>query len=612
MAHSDSETITNGFQQMLDTLNKIWQILNIKERYSLIGVSILIFIGSGLELVGIGMLLPFIALLSNVENLTKKWYLKSINDIFKCNSPESLLTIMAFIMIVLFLFKNVFLFISIFVQSKFINHLYRRLSSTLFKIYMHSPYAFHLQKNSAHLLKNIQAVYFLCRVLMSSVMVLFSELLLISLIACFLVILYPFSSTIIILLMFLCSALFYYFTRRKVKYWGEVQHVYEKFAIQHVKQGLGGIKEAKLMKCENYFCALYEDNLSMMSKSFFYQDILNQSPRLYIETLSVILCLSFMIYYFMAGMKPGDVFIEFSLLAIVAIRLMPSMNRIVSALVLIRFQLPSLHLVHADISSLQLKHDSTNDEKKITLKDKIELENVSFRYDGAADDTLKNISVSIKKNSSAAFVGSTGAGKTTIIDITLGLLKPQSGKVIADGHDINEFLSSWQRNIGYVPQDISLSDTSIKENIAFGISSENIDSNKLKRAVKISMLEDFIKELPEGLNTVIGEDGVRLSGGQRQRIGIARALYNDPELIVLDEGTASLDNLTEDAVIKALDRLNQEKKTIIIVAHRLSTVRRCDRIYFVKNGQIAAAGTYNELIKSSDDFAQMLTAGQLN
>ncbi|KKR03879.1 MAG: ABC transporter-related protein [Candidatus Uhrbacteria bacterium GW2011_GWF2_39_13] len=597
---------------MLDTLNKIWQILNIKERYSLIAVSILIFIGSALELAGIGMLLPFIALLSDVENLTKKWYLKLFSDFFKCESPESLLTIMAVILIIFFMAKNFFLFTLTFIQSKFINHLYRRISDTLFKTYMHSSYAFHLQKNSAHLLKNLQAVYFLCRVLMSSVMILFSELLLISLIACFLVILYPYSSTVIISLMIVFSSLFYYFMRKKIKYWGEVQHVQEKFAIQHVKQGLAGIKEAKLMGCEDHFCDLYENNLSMMAKSFFYQDVLNQSPRLYIETLSVVLCLSFMIYYFQTGMKPGDVFIEFSLLAIVAIRLMPSMNRIVSALVLIRFQLPSLHLVHADISSLQLKHGRVSDEKKIAFNNVIELENVSFRYEGTADDTLKHISVSVKKNSSAAFVGATGAGKTTIVDIILGLLKPQSGKVIVDGYDIHDFLSSWQKSIGYVPQDISLADTSIKENIAFGILPENVDNKRLERAVKISMLEDFIRELPEGLDTVIGEDGVRLSGGQRQRIGIARALYNDPEIIVLDEGTASLDNLTEDAVIKALDRLNREKKTIIIVAHRLSTVRRCDKIYFVKNGQIAATGTYDELIKSSDDFAQMLTAGQLN
>jgi ATP-binding cassette subfamily C protein len=343
-------------------------------------------------------------------------------------------------------------------------------------------------------------------------------------------------------------------------------------------------------------------------------DVVTKSPRMFIEMIVVSLVMLAIIIYLMAGQSPDQIFKMVSLFAIVAIRLMPSLSRISTGWGSIKAWAPVFEEVHGDIVNCEKFESSRRqqevDKAAINFEKNIEMADVSFSYENSQRLALEHVSFSITKNSTIGFVGPSGAGKTTLIDIILGLLKPTSGKVLVDGADIHQSIRSWQDKIGYIPQAIYLCDDSIKSNIAFGLPSEQVDDQKVWHALRLAQLEEFIRSLPQGIETTIGERGIRLSGGQRQRIGIARALYNDPELLVMDEATAALDNETERSFMESLTNLSGAK-TILIIAHRLTTVRKCDTILFFKNGKLVSAGPYDELLAQCTEFSQMAGLGAL-
>jgi ATP-binding cassette, subfamily B, bacterial PglK len=329
---------------------------------------------------------------------------------------------------------------------------------------------------------------------------------------------------------------------------------------------------------------------------------------MFVETIAVAAMLGIAAFFTLKGRPTAEVVTTLALLGFAAIRFVPSANRLVSATLGLRWGTSAINAVYNDLVALESTVSKPPEPQPVErFSDAIELRDVGYLYTGAASRSLNGVSLSIPRGSAVGFVGPSGAGKTTLIDVILGLLTPSEGKVLVDGVDLQEQISNWQRQIGYVPQTIYLADDSIRKNVAFGVSEAEIDDARVWQAIEAAQLSDMIQKLPDGLTTLVGERGVRLSGGQRQRIGIARALYHDPSVLVLDEATSSVDTETEQSIVDALERLRGDR-TILVIAHRLTTVQNCDQLFFLRDGKLEANGTYEELFDVNRQFRSLAVA----
>jgi ABC-type multidrug transport system fused ATPase/permease subunit len=378
-------------------------------------------------------------------------------------------------------------------------------------------------------------------------------------------------------------------TRGLIERWGEARQIHEGLRIQHLQQGLGSTKDVMLLGRESEFIDQYQIHNAGSAKVSQLWFTIQAMPRLWLELLAVF-GLVILVLAMIEQNKPLDVLVPMlGLFAAAAFRIMPSVNRVLGAFQGVRYALPAIDKLYDEFKLMEgIKVDKGHADFR--FQEVITLNKIRFSYPMTETSVLVDISLKIPRGATVGFVGTTGAGKSTLIDIILGLLTPDSGFIQADGIDIQSNLRGWQDQIGYVPQSIYLTDDSLRRNVAFGISEEHINEAAVWKAIRAAHLESFINELPRGLDTFVGERGVRLSGGQRQRIGIARALYHDPQVLVLDEATSSLDNITERGVMDAVHDLHG-KKTIIIVAHRLSTVEHCDRLYRLEQGKVVEEGT---------------------
>ena len=376
--------------------------------------------------------------------------------------------------------------------------------------------------------------------------------------------------------------------------------------IQQIHQALGSVKETRILCRESYFESGYFSHLLPLNKAQAENSFISILPRYINEVTAIALVLGLLALALIFGTGSSDIFITLGLFAVAAIRLLPSLTRIAGSLSSIRFYSANLNEIYEDLHASQhLPMESVaEDDPALGLAREIRFENITFSYENSPEPAVRELSLQIPALQSVAFVGASGAGKTTAVDLLLGLYPLSSGRITVDGTDIRQNLQRWQKSLGYVPQQIYLSDCSILENVAFGIPADKINLEAANRALHLAQLESFLQTLPEGIHTRIGEHGVRLSGGQRQRIGIARALYHDPAVLVMDEATAALDNETERAFMESLRNLSGQK-TLILIAHRLSTVEHCDNIFFMKEGRLVAQGTYNRLLESSDDFRRL-------
>ena len=615
---------------MLNLIKKLKAILPPKDKFKVIVLIVFMILAGLLEVVSIGLLSGFIAGVANPDLILNNQYISSILSALNINNQRQILVFGTISLILVFLLKNIYLIAYKYIQSRFIYNRYRSISSRLFKIYMNVPYSFHLNRNSASLIRNVSTESrFIATNVMLPMLHIATEFVMALSIIILLLSVQPLITVFTLVSLGGVSILFLKLTKKTMKKHGKKALEEREDIIKTVNEGIGGFKEVTLTGRKPWFVKKFEKSMLNLSKAEIFQQTTKQSVSPIIETIAIagILLIAFIL------LKQGhSLAILSSILALFALsirRLLPAINNIIANYNSLRYHAYSVDPIYQDLVNLEKyqnkdididnkdiddkdnnKEEKVNKEnknkkiKKSFLKEKIEIKNLEFKYQKNQELILKNISLTIPQGQAVALVGSTGSGKTTLADLILGLLKPSAGKIEVDNKDIYTNISKWQENIGYIPQFIYLSDDSIKNNIAFGLEENEIDEDKLQKAIEVSQLTEFINQLPEKENTKIGERGIRLSGGQRQRIGIARALYDNPEVLVMDEATSSLDNITERFIIQAIERLKRNR-TIIIIAHRLSTVKNCDKLYILKQGKIVDQGTYNELIIKNKEFKDM-------
>lgn len=579
-------------QQLLTIL----RLLSIEERKKAFLLLNLMFLGALLETLGIGLIIPVLNLITNESHSGNilNGYVSSIKATF---SQNQIITFSLFTLLIVYFIKSVFLIYLTWKQNKFVFGVRAALSQRLFKKYLSMPWSYFLKTNSAYLINvltnetNQFGAYAL-----QPMLTLTTELIVVTAILCFLLLTEPIAAITIFGVLGTVLLIIYASTKGRISKWGKERIFHESARIQQVQQAIGGIKETKILGKENNFLKLYDVHNIRCSQVVLYQNTVQQSPRMMLEFIVFGIIFVVILLSINQGKSLNTILTTLALFAGAAFRLMPSATRIIGAIQSLRYANSVLGLLKKEVLDQHTVADiEAVNVEKLSFADQITISHVAYRYPDSELITIKDISLSIGKGSCIGLIGESGSGKSTLVDMLLGLLKPSHGHIYVDGIDINDHIQNWQRNIGYVPQTIFISDDSLRRNVAFGIPEEEINETKIKKALEMAQLSSLVEHLPEGLNTCVGEHGIRLSGGQRQRIGIARALYHDPDILVLDEATSALDNQTEAEVMNSVNAL-AGRKTLIIVAHRLPTLAQCDRLYWLDKGLIKDQGDYLSIV----------------
>lgn len=582
------------------TFKKLLNLFDKKVKRKLITLFFMMIIAALFETVGIGVIVPFVSIVTNPKTIQEQVFLSNIYDLFGFQSTNAFIIFSVVMLLLIFIFKNLYIFIFNYVQVRITMNQQVKLSQNLFKVYLTKPYSFHLQNNTADLLRNVNnEVSKVFNWIINSGFQLFTEILVICCILILLIATAPVATITASILLGGSVLLFFRINNRKL---GEVAKEQQKISsakIKWVNQGLGASKEIKVSGKEDFFIKSYSVQSQAEAKNTVFFSMLQLAPRLFVETILVAIVLITMLVIIFQETNFTQVISTMALFAMAAFRLMPSINRVTSLVTNIRYNLPALDVIYEDL--ILYKDDIYKSKDKLVpfdsgekvFKDSIQLKNLYYCYPNQKDCVIKDVSLTISIGQSVAFIGESGAGKSTLVDIILGLFCPKEGEILIDGQSLITQKDLWQQKIGYIPQSIFLSDDTIRANVAFGIDSNQINDKEVWRALEQAQLKDFVEELPDKLDTTVGEWGVRLSGGQRQRIGIARALYPNPEILFMDEATSALDNLTETEIMKAIDGLKGQK-TLIIIAHRLSTIENCDVVYKISKGRLVAVEKMHE------------------
>ena len=562
----------------------------------------LMIIGMIFETLGIGMIAPLIHVISDPKILSSNSNLSIIINFLNIDNYRNLVIIFSIGIVLIYIIKNCFLVYFSWYKIQYLTSLRMNLGNRLFNIYLSKPYSFHLEHNSGQLIQNVstEVTIFTGRFLAPTV-VIFTESLIVIGIISLLLFLEPLGTLILIIFLSLIAKLILSTTRKHIQRWGKERQYHDGKKIQHLQQGLGGIKDALLLGRIQFFLNRYKSHNLLSTKPDQKQSFVQEIPRLWIEVLAILGLSTMALVMVIQDNNATNIISILGVFGAAAFRLMPSVTRIIASIQSLRYSGTVLDSLYKEFSNIEMVNmnisknnsHSSNFRKLLT---EININNVTFKYENTDKPSLFNVSLKIPIGKSIGLIGTSGSGKSTLVDILLGLLKPDSGKVMVDGQNINMNTRSWQNQVGYVPQSIYLIDSSLRNNIAYGVEENSIDDRMIQRVIRAAHLSDFVKSLPEGINTLVGERGVRLSGGQKQRIGIARALYSDPDIIVLDEASSSLDTNTERQIMHTVEEL-QHQKTIIIVAHRLTTLEKCDWIYRLENGEIVEEGEPSSMLK---------------
>lgn len=602
---------------MFAVIRKIFDLLTVKERVKLYLICLALMIMALIEMAGIASILPFMAVVSNPDVIETNRWLNLFYRYFEFTRSQDFHFFLGTLVLGLLVFSNVFKALTTWMTLRYDNRLNYLLARRLLARYLARPYVFFLNRNTAEMGKNVLAEVrnLIAGVLSPGLQFLSSSFVSICILA-LLVAVDPVIALIIAGVLGGVYAGIYVMVRRCLARIGQEQVAANTMKYKAAGEALSGIKDLKILGREASFLEMFSVHARRHSKNNVIAGVIAQLPRYALEIMAFGGILLIVLHFLRASQGVGQVIPLLALYAFAGYRLMPALQQVFSSLTTVRVSLASLDVVHGDLVGSKLGNDGDKlctrspDVEPLPFQSRLELRDVVFRYPEAQDEALKGISLSIEKNTSIGLVGATGSGKTTTVDILLGLLAPTSGDLVVDGAIVDEGnIDRWQCNLGYVPQQIYLCDDTIARNIAFGVPDQELDMEAVRNAARIANLDSFVEnELPEGYGTIIGERGVRLSGGQRQRIGIARALYRDPAVLILDEATSALDGVTEDAVMDAIRNLSKEK-TIIMIAHRLTTVKDCEAIFLFSNGKIVKHGTYSELQLASEWFQAAAKTG---
>ena len=596
---------------MVETFRKLLDLLTPAERRRSYLLVVLIFFEGLTQLVGIASILPFLAVLANPQVIETNHRLNALYTWLGFESTHGFLIFLAIAIFCIVLFGLVFRTFCHHVVFRFVHLRGYAIASRLLGGYLGQPYSWFLDQHSAqlgaHILTDVNKV--VSQALMPAMRLISQGVMTVALIA-LLVAVQPKAALVLAVMLGGSYGAIYALVRRRLNRLGlERAHANLK-RFQMAGDAVGGIKDVKILGLEQAYLDRFRKPALAVAEIDAETSAIGEVPRYLLEAIGFGGMLLFVIVMLASGSGDlGKVLPILGVYAFAGLRLFPSLQQVYGSFTSLRFARPTLDRLHADLMEARSSGGGIPtgaEPAPLGLQRALELADVEFAYPRAERAALRGLDMTIPARTTVGLVGGTGAGKTTVVDLVLGLLEPQGGEIRVDGVPIGrENRRAWQRAIGYVPQAIFLTDESVAANIAFGLPPEQVDRAAVERAARVAELHDFVMtELPQGYDTPVGERGVRLSGGQRQRIGIARALYHDPDVLIMDEATSALDNLTERAVMDAVHNLGHAK-TIILIAHRLSTVRACDTIFMMERGQVVAQGSYDELIAANQTFRAM-------
>ncbi|MBN2450478.1 MAG: ABC transporter ATP-binding protein [Lentisphaeria bacterium] len=574
------------------------------------GLIVLLMLGGAvLELIGLGAVPAFVAVVGRPDLVDRYPTLEQRLRAFGIDSAADLITWGSALLILLFFLRTFYMVVSYYIQDRVVRNRQVELSHRLFDAYLRAPYTYHLTHNSAYLLRNATGeVERVAAEVLSPLLVVLRQGIVMTAIVALVLWTDPSIGLFTLVFLGLGGLSFLHVVSKRMSDYGTQEHRARGAQYQAVNEALSVLREIRILGREDAFLAVHHGHAEQVARPQQYRDTVRRSTW---PVLELIVVAGLLIAAVAMIRTQGDLHALMPTLALFTValaRLKGCATEFVSSLTQVRYGLVSVDAVYDDLMLLE-RHGrqaretaSRSVPARLRFQDAIVLDGVSFRYGDDLPDVVRGVSLRIPRGSSVAFVGPTGSGKSTLADIAAGLLVPRQGRVLVDGQDIARDLRAWQSRIGYIPQAVAILDATLTANVALGIPEDEVDGRALSEALRAAQLEDTVAALPDGLHTHLGERGTRLSGGQRQRVAIARALYHNPDVLIMDEGTSALDTATERAVVDAVERLKGER-TLIMIAHRLTTVMRCDCIFLVHHGQVVAQGTYGELLASSPEFA---------
>ena len=593
----------------MQTLKKILFLLTPQERNRAVLLFVMILIMAFLDTLGVASIMPFIAVLTNPEIVKNNFLLGFMYEkskIFGVENIEEFIILLGFLVFFILIISLTFKSLAIYAQLRFAQMREHSIGKRLLEGYLSQAYSWTLGRNSADFSKTILSeVNLIILQAITPMITLLANAAVVIAILILLIIVDPYIAFLISSTLGLAYFVIYKFIRGYLKNIGKERLKVNQLRFTAVNEVFGAGKEVKLGGFENTYVDKFSKTTKIFAKHQATMKVLAQLPRFAIEAIGFGGMILFILYNLIDNKTFNNALPLIALYAFGGYRILPALQQSYNSISSLRFAGPALDNLCEELKLNKKKFINNENIEALLVKKSISLKNISYHYPNTNQTSLTNISLEILNCSTVGLVGATGSGKTTTADIILGLLDPQKGELKVDETIINDHnRKAWQKSIGYVPQYIFLADDTITANIAIGIDPENINQKSIERAAKAANLHEFIlNELPMGYKTVIGERGVRLSGGERQRLGIARALYHNPKVLVLDEATSAMDSITEKLIMDAINHL-RENTTIILIAHRLTTIKNCDKIFLLDNGKLVSQGSYEELIKSSDLFGK--------